>query len=157
MFDTSGNAVVNLAAGALVTAASGIVGYSFAANDVATSGQYFGKFNITVGGVDYVIPNGGSQNLVINITVAPPVIEPLFITSPLTAIGTHSVVFTTYTIAATNSPTSYNASGLPVGLSVNTSNGQITGTPTTAGVYNSTISATNADGTATAMLVITIA
>ena len=51
----------------------------------------------------------------------------------------------TYTITATNSPTSYNATGLPTGLSVNTGNGQITGTPSsgTSGYYAVTISASN--------------
>jgi hypothetical protein len=59
-----------------------------------------------------------------------------------------------YTITATNSPTSFGASGLPAGLSVNTSNGVISGTiPANGGVQgttttiNSSISATNSAGT----------
>lgn len=59
-----------------------------------------------------------------------------------------------YTITATNSPTSYGASNLPAGLSVNTSTGAITGTrPSNGGVQGSnstvqsTISATNSSGT----------
>ncbi len=59
---------------------------------------------------------------------------------------------TTYTISGTNSPTSYDATGLPAGLSVNTGNGQITGTPSasTSGYYPVTISASNGNtGTAT--------
>src|SRR6266481_7383292 len=77
------------------------------------------------------------------------------ITSPLTATGTVGTAFS-YQITATNCPTSYNASPLPPGLSVNTSTGLISGTPTTTGVYSVTISATNAGGTGTATLVITI-
>src|SRR5207249_3324100 len=61
-----------------------------------------------------------------------------------------------YTITATNNPTSYNATGLPPGLLVNTSTGVISGTPTTTGIYSVTISATNAGGTGTATLLITI-
>ena len=61
-----------------------------------------------------------------------------------------------YSITATNSPTSYNASGLPSGLSVNTSNGVISGTPATAGSYSVTISATNSAGTGSATLSLTI-
>jgi len=37
-----------------------------------------------------------------------------------------------YQIAASNTPTSYSATGLPAGLSVSTSTGKITGMPTTA-------------------------
>jgi hypothetical protein len=77
------------------------------------------------------------------------------ITSPATATGTVGIAFT-YQITATNSPTSYNATPLPAGLSVNTTNGLISGTPTTAGVTNATISATNQHGTGSAPLAITI-
>jgi hypothetical protein len=79
-----------------------------------------------------------------------PVINP-----PFTANGTVGIAFT-YQITATNSPTSYNAAPLPAGLGVNTTNGLISGTPTTAGVTNVTISATNQHGTGSATLVITI-
>jgi hypothetical protein len=62
-----------------------------------------------------------------------------------------------YTIVAYNTPiTSYAASGLPPGLSVNTSTGLISGAPTTAGTYNVTISATNAAGTTNKGLVIQV-
>lgn len=65
-----------------------------------------------------------------------------------------------YNITATSSPTSYGASNLPAGLSLNTSTGAITGTiPTNGGVQgsnstiNSTITATNAAGTDSKTLV----
>ncbi len=77
------------------------------------------------------------------------------ITSTLTASGNVGSAFS-YAIMASNTPTSYNATGLPSGLSVNTTTGAISGTPTTTGTYNVTISATNSGGTGTATLVITI-
>src|SRR6266550_286144 len=77
------------------------------------------------------------------------------ITSPLTATGQVGVAFS-YQITATNSPTSFNATGLPVGLTVNTTNGLISGTPTTAGTYSVTISATNCGGTGSGTLTLTI-
>lgn len=65
-----------------------------------------------------------------------------------------------YTITATNSPTSRNATNLPTGLTVNASTGVISGTiPSNGGTQgsnstvNSTISATNAVGTDTKTLV----
>ena len=78
------------------------------------------------------------------------------INSALTRTASVGTAISSYTITATNSPTSYNATSLPAGLSVNTSTGVISGTPTTAGTVNTSISATNAGGTASATLVFTI-
>src|SRR6185436_1687443 len=50
----------------------------------------------------------------------------------------------TYQILATSNPSSFNATGLPPGLTVSTTTGLISGTPTTVGVFNATVSATNA-------------
>jgi autotransporter-associated beta strand protein len=70
------------------------------------------------------------------------------INSTLTASATYGVAATTYTITGTNTPTSFSATGLPAGLSLTTSTGDITGTPTAApGNYDVTISATNDGGT----------
>lgn len=77
------------------------------------------------------------------------------ITSALSVESAVNVAFS-YTITATNSPTSYGATGLPSGLSVNTSTGVISGTPTSSGTTSVTISATNASGTGTATLSINI-
>jgi len=85
-------------------------------------------------------------------TVVP---TPPSVTSTLTASGTVGSALT-YSIAGSNNPTSFNASGLPAGLSVSTTTGAITGTPTATGTTSVTISATNAGGTGTATLAITI-
>lgn len=77
------------------------------------------------------------------------------ITSALTATGTQNLAFN-YNISATNSPTIFHAAPLPSGLGVNTGTGAITGTPTAIGTTNSTISASNAYGTGSANLAITI-
>jgi PKD repeat protein len=98
----------------------------------------------------------GTGNATLNITVAPAGAAPV-ITSPNTAAGTAGMVFVTYAIVATGSPTSYSAVGLPAGLAVNTATGTINGTPTTAGTSVVTLGATNASGTGNATLTITIA
>ena len=77
------------------------------------------------------------------------------ITSPTTANGTVGGSFS-YQITASNSPTSYSATGLPAGLSLNTTTGLISGTPTAAGTYSVTLSATGSTGTASGTLTLTI-
>lgn len=52
-------------------------------------------------------------------------------------------------IIAQNLPTSFVATGLPGGISVNPATGVISGTPTAPGVYPVSLSATNGSGTAT--------
>lgn len=69
--------------------------------------------------------------------------------------GTYGSAFS-YSITATNTPTSYGASGLPTGLSLNSSTGAITGTPTQSGTFTVNLSATNAGGTGTGTLTLTI-
>jgi hypothetical protein len=72
-----------------------------------------------------------------------------------TAAATVGVAFS-YQIQATNSPTSYGATGLPSGLSINTGSGLISGTPTAAGQYSISLSATNSAGTGIATLTLTV-
>ncbi len=62
-----------------------------------------------------------------------------------------------YAIAASGQPTSYSASGLPPGLTVNTTTGVISGTPTQTGTFTVSLSATNAQGTGTATLTLIVA
>jgi hypothetical protein len=62
----------------------------------------------------------------------------------------------TYTILARNSPSSFLATGLPTGLSVNAATGVISGAPTAVATSNVTISAVNSTGTTSATLVITV-
>ncbi|MFM6128063.1 MAG: putative Ig domain-containing protein, partial [Sphaerospermopsis kisseleviana] len=77
------------------------------------------------------------------------------ITSALTATATGGSFFS-YQITANSSPTSYDATGLPSGLSINTTTGLISGTPSQNGVFNVTLSATNAGGPVSATLVLTV-
>src|SRR5438874_5611346 len=96
--------------------------------------------------------SSGTGSATLTLTIKPP---PPVITSATTATGTVGVAFS-YQITATNNPTSFNATGLPAGLTINTTTGVICGTPTTAGTYTVTISATNAGGTGRATLTLTI-
>lgn len=78
------------------------------------------------------------------------------ITSSL-AVSTRVAKSFSYTITASNSPTSYTATPLPTGLFLNPSTGEISGTPTDVGTILVTLGATNPSGTANAALELTIA
>lgn len=83
-------------------------------------------------------------------TQSPPVIS-----SPATASAVVGTSFS-YQITATNSPTTYGAAGLPAGVTCAATTGAITGTPTAAGTFLVTLSATNAVGTGTEQLALTV-
>ena len=76
------------------------------------------------------------------------------VTAGQSAPGTIGNAFT-YDILASNSPASYAlASGsLPPGVTLNTSTGRLSGTPTAAGAYTPGFTATNATGTSPAVTV----
>ena len=135
---TSFNAT-GLPAGLTVNTSTGLI-----SGTPTTAGTYTVTISATNAG------GTGSHTLTLTINPPTPVIQP-----PFTATGTVGSNFS-YTINATNNPTSYNATGLPGGLAINTGTGKITGKPTIAGIYQVTLSATNAGGTGTATLVITV-
>jgi hypothetical protein len=68
------------------------------------------------------------------------------LTSPTTASGRVGYNFF-YEIRATGGVTRYDATDLPPGVTVNNSNGVISGEPTRAGTYESWVWVSNADGT----------
>ena len=103
-----------------------------------------GSFAVTIGVVNAF--GSDSQTLTLNLATGAPVI-----TGSLTAKGMEENFFS-YTIKAINLPTSFWAQNLPVGLTVNTNTGAITGTPLYAGIYSVPLFAANAWGVGTATL-----
>jgi alpha-tubulin suppressor-like RCC1 family protein len=93
---------------------------------------------------------GDSQTLTLVVSSGAPVI-----TSARSASGVAGTAFT-YTITATQSPTTYSAQGLPPGVIVNPLTGVISGTPSYEGNFTATISASNPWGTGSAVLVVSI-
>ncbi|MCX8494894.1 MAG: putative Ig domain-containing protein, partial [Akkermansiaceae bacterium] len=109
-----------------------------------------GTSNVTISATN--TGGTGSATLALTVVAVPPTI-----TSVLTTSAQELIAYS-YQITASGSPTSYNATGLPGGLTVNTTTGLISGTSNaaTAGTYNVTISATNSGGLGSATLVLTI-
>ncbi len=87
-----------------------------------------------------------SEALVINIDSSAPVI-----TSPLSVLGTEEAGFS-YQITATGSPTNFGATSLPLGLTLNPTNGLISGVSVYSGNFDSTIFASNVWGFGSATL-----
>jgi hypothetical protein len=94
----------------------------------------------------------GTGNGNLALTVKPPL--PV-ITSPANADGLVNAAIA-YTIQAANVATSFGATGLPGGLTLDPAKGTITGTPTNAGVFAVTTGATNITGQTTGTLTILI-
>jgi hypothetical protein len=105
--------------------------------------------------------NYNAANANVSVTVSNAVLAPV-ITSVEAAVGQIGVPFT-YTITGNNTPTSFSASPLPAGLSVNSTTGVISGTPspsgnlTTANSTTVTLTASNDGGNGTAVLDLYIA
>jgi hypothetical protein len=109
-----------------------------------------GTFPVTIGASN--VCSSVTQVLTLTIASSVPVI-----TSATTATGTENLSGFSYNIRASNSPTLYGASGLPLGLTVNTNTGAITGTPLFGGTFNALVWAINAWGAGSTNLTLNIA
>ncbi len=107
-----------------------------------------GTFNQTVPGTG-VAPGGGGGG-----GGTPPAVPA--ITSPAVVSGPFGTAFS-YQIAASNTPTSYAATGLPSWLTLDSASGAVTGVPVVTGAFTVTLTATNALGTSAPLaLMVTI-
>ncbi len=104
---------------------------------------FVGMATFTVRGARAMPTTLQGDPITVTVTVSPPPVP--VITSMLSASGTNGVAFS-YQITASNNPTGYNATGLPMGLTVNMMNGLISGTPAVGGSFMITLTASNQGG-----------
>lgn len=116
-------------AGLSINASTGLI-----SGTTTTVGTYKGNLSFTANSATTLYPY--------QITVDPAPGTPV-ITSTGGPVGTVGTPFS-YAIEATNNPTNYTIALLPPGLVA--AGGQITGTPTTAGLYFTSVSANNGNG-----------
>lgn len=111
--------------------------------------------NQTFSGISGIFRIGGvsSTPSASDISISPPPAPSVNSSGTVNAAVNHSF---SYTISASGSPTSYGASGLPAGLSVNTSSGVISGTPSQTGSFSVSLSATNGSGTGNGSITINV-
>jgi fibronectin type 3 domain-containing protein len=118
--------------------------YGIASAQPANSGTY-----------DVVVSNSGGSVTSASATLSVYVPPPPGILGNLSAAGVQGSGFA-YQILASGNPSSYAASLLPAGLSLNSLTGLISGVPAAGGSNSVTIGAANSSGTGTALLSIVI-
>ena len=109
-----------------------------------------GEFTIDLGASNTQGSTTGSMTIQVSETLTPE------ITSSTTASVQQGFTFD-YFIIATNGPDVFSATGLPGGLTFNSTTGRISGTPTEIGSYPILLSAMNNAGTGTLVLTLTVA
>jgi hypothetical protein len=135
--------------GSLSYSASGLpTGLSINSSTGVVSGTATtaGTYDVTLTGTDSTGPSGSAT---FTWTVGSAVANTVTVTNPGSQSGTAGTA-ASLQIQATDSASgqtlTYSASGLPAGLSISSSTGLISGTPTTAGTSDVTVTATDATG-----------
>lgn len=135
----------------MVTTIGGIPGVMGYMDGVGSTAGFTFPYNLAVNSAGYIyVVDTSNQRISIGVSQ-----WPASITSVLSANGMAGFPFS-YSITASNTPTSFSASGLPSGLDINTATGLISGTPTVSGSFSLIISATNGGGSDTETLMLTI-
>ncbi len=95
-----------------------------------------------------------TDNGLVRLATPPPIVP--VIAPPPAIVLTEASSLSGYAFSATGSPSSYSATGLPPGLTLNSSTGAVTGIPSDSGIYSVTLSVTNALTTVSTVFNLTV-
>ncbi len=145
VFETSADTYTwaNVGAG---TRISGTSNWRISGLSLASDTMY-----IRASGIMPASPNSSSGLIESRGYVTPSVVTVPVITSA-TAVSAASGSSFLYAISASGSPTAYGATALPAGLTLNTTTGVISGTPTQTGTFTVVLTATNGYGSSSTNL-----
>ncbi len=158
-----GNADLKLelldAGGAVVASADPATTTGASLSYAAAAGKYFIRLSAsgtgdpfnTAGPTGYTSYGSAGQYTLTGAAVAA---SPVIVSA--TAASTGAGQLFSFTVLGSNSATAYSATGLPPGLSIAPTTGVISGRPTSTGVFNVSLEATNATGTGIGSLAITV-
>jgi len=107
--------------------------------------EYFNLGGSAVAHLSWYSPSQPKQVIPASLLYPAAAAAPSAVTSPLTAVGFLGQPFS-FTMTGANSARAFTASALPPGLSLNSTNGDISGTPSLAGDYQVTLTASNSVG-----------
>ena len=115
------------------------------------TGSYSTSYTFTASG------EGDSVSVTLT-TSAPPAVPPSWSDNSIASTARVGEAYSDSISASGDQPMTYGATGLPSGLSINTSSGAITGTPAAGsqGVYSVGLSASNGSGSISASASITV-
>ncbi|MBD5779727.1 putative Ig domain-containing protein [Pelagicoccus sp. NFK12] len=117
-------------------------GVSFSGEAISGTPTEAGTFDVQLSGNN---ASGTGAETTLTITIDPAGAVPVISGSANLSGDANAQL--SYQVNASESPTSYAASGLPLGVSINTTTGFISGTPTIENVYTVDLTATNEHGT----------
>jgi hypothetical protein len=135
----------------LISSSGQVDGLSFSGNTISGTPTTVGTANFTIRAFN----NSSSADRAFSFTINPA--TPVFSDSSVVSTGIVGTAYSDSVSASETASYSVFSGALPGGLSLNTSTGAITGTPTTPGIFTFVIRATNVTGTAnTGTLTITV-
>ena len=137
----------------VVTTLAGLAEFSGTTNGFGSVARLGGPSGLAFA-ADGTLFIADTENSLVRHATPPPIVP--VIAAPPALTPTEASVLSGYSFSATGSPTAYSATGLPPGLTLNSSTGALIGTPLESGIYPVALSVTNALTTVSSTINLTV-